>query len=92
MPGPRSARVPLLTLETRGRLVQLTRSPSAPAGVTRRARIVVLAADGVPLRQIARRVGCDRNVVRDWLDRFREQGLAGLQDRPRPGRARAFSP
>jgi transposase-like protein len=92
MPGPRSARVPLVTLETRGRLVQLTRSPSTPAGVARRARIVLLAADGVPLRQIAPRVGCDRNVVRDWLDRFREQGLAGLQDRPRPGRARAFSP
>ena len=92
MSGPRSARVPLLTLETRGRLVQLTRSPSAPAGVARRARIVLLAADGVPLRQIAPRVGCDRNVVRDWLDRFREQGLTGLEDRPRPGRARAFSP
>jgi transposase-like protein len=92
MSGPRSARVPLLTLETRGRLVQLTRSPAAPAGVARRARIVLLAADGVPLRQIAPRVGCDRNVVRDWLDRFREQGLAGLQDRPRPGRARAFPP
>ena len=84
--------MPLLTLETRGRLVQLTRSPSVPAGVARRARMVLLAADGVPLRQIAPRVGCDRNVVRDWLDRFWEQGLAGLQDRPRPGRARAFSP
>jgi len=92
MSGPRSVRVPMLTLEARERLVQLTRSPTVPAGVARRARIVLLAADGLPLRPIAPRVGCDRNVVRDWLDRFREQGLAGLQDRPRPGRARAFSP
>jgi Winged helix-turn helix len=92
MSGPRSGRVPVLDLATWSRLVQLTRSPSAPAGLVRRARIVLLAAEGIPLRQIAPRVGCDRNVVRDWLDRFREQGLAGLQDRPRPGRARAFSP
>jgi transposase len=37
-------------------------------------------------------VGVDRNVVRDWLDRFRAEGLAGLQDRPRPGRPRTFPP
>jgi transposase len=58
----------------------------------RRAQIVLLAAEGQPLRRIAQQVGVDRNVVRDWLDRFRAQGLAGLADRPRPGRPRAFPP
>jgi transposase len=58
----------------------------------RRAQIVLRAAEGQPLRRIAEAVGVDRNVVRQWLDRFRAQGLAGLADRPRPGRPRAFPP
>ena len=60
-------------------------------GLVRRARIVLLAA-GVPLDRIAREVGVDRNVVRTWVDRYRAGGLAALQDRPRPGRPRTFSP
>src|SRR5215211_6838959 len=92
MPGPRSARVPTLSPPTRTALVHLTRSPSIPAGLARRARIVLLAADGVPLRHIGPQVGCDRNVVRDWLDRFHARGLAGLQDFPRPGRVPVFPP
>ena len=44
------------------------------AGVARRARIVLLAADGVPLDRIARQLGVDRNVVRTWVDRYRGGG------------------
>jgi transposase len=78
--------------DTRAALAHLARSPSVEAGLARRARMVLLAADGVPLRHIGLRVGVQRNVVRDWLDRFRAQGLDGLQDRPRPGRRPLFSP
>ncbi len=92
MPGPRSRRMVALTADMEAALVRLTRSPSVAAGVARRARIVLLAADGTPLRHIGPRVGVSRTVVRDWLDRFRADGLAGLQDRPRPGRPRSFSP
>jgi transposase len=60
--------------------------------LVRRGRIVLLAADGVPLDRIAREVGVRRTVVRTWVDRYRAAGLAGLQDRPRPGRPRTFSP
>jgi len=81
-----------LTQEGRAELVRLTRSPSVPAGLAQRARIVLLAADGVPLEQIARRVAVDRNVVRHWADRYRAAGLDGLRDRSRPGRPRAFPP
>ena len=80
MPGLRSARVPILTLETRSTLGHRTRGPSTPAGLARRARIVLLAADGVPLWRIGTLVGCDRNVVRDGLDRFGAHGLDGLHD------------
>lgn len=92
MPGPRSPRVIALSDAVRTELVHVTRSPSAAAGLARRARIVLLAAEGVPLRHIGPRVGVSRTVVRDWLDRFRTLGLAGLQDRPRSGRPRTFSP
>lgn len=91
-PGPTSPRVPALASEQRAALEHVVRSPSQPAGLVRRARIVLLAADGLPLRTIAIQVGVQRPVVRDWLDRFRAHGIAGLQDRPRPGRPRRFSP
>ncbi len=42
----------------RERLADPARLPSAPSGPARRARMVLLAADGVPNAQIARGVGC----------------------------------
>ncbi len=92
MPALRSPRMVDLTVEGRAALVQLTRRPSVAAGLAQRARIVLLAAEGLPVRQIAPTVGVDRTVVRRWRDRFRAEGLVGLTDRPRPGRPRAFSP
>ncbi len=81
-----------LTEQERATLVHWTRSPSLASGLVRRARIVLLAAQQTPLRQIAGQVEVSRTVVRDWLDRFRQQRLVGLQDRPRPGRPRTFPP
>jgi len=78
--------------EERAALEVLTRRTTAAAGLVRRARIVLLAAAGMPLDRIARELGVQRNVVRTWVDRYREAGLAGLQDRPRSGRPRTFSP
>ncbi len=92
MPGPRSPRVVELTTALRMALERVTRRPTASAGLARRARIVLLAADGMPLRQIAQRLGMDRHGVRTWVDRFRSEGVDGLRDRPRPGRPRVFSP
>lgn len=92
MPGLRSPRVVELTAEGRAALLRLTHCPSVAAGRVRRARVVLLAADGLPLRQIARQVGMDHKGVRLWLDRFRAGGLDGLADHPRSGRPRAFPP
>lgn len=92
MPGPRSPRRLVLEASERADLLHLTRSSSAPAGLARRARMVLLAADGTPIRHIGPQVGVSRTVVRDWLDRFARQRLAGLQDLPRPGRPRRFPP
>jgi transposase len=92
MSGPRSGRVVELAGEARAALEALTRRTTVTAGMARRARIVLLAADGEPLDRIARQVGVDRNVVRLWVDRYRVGGLDALQDRPRSGRPRTFSP
>lgn len=57
-----------------------------PERAARRARIVLAAADGAAVREIARREGVDRNTVRLWLRRFATEGTAGLADRPGRGR------
>lgn len=92
MSGPRSPRVVDLSERERAALEALTRRTTVAAGLVRRAQMVVLAADGMPLDRIAREVGVDRTIVRTWLDRYRAGGVAALQDRPRSGRPRTFSP
>jgi transposase-like protein len=92
MSGPRSLRVVELSDQERATLAALTRRTTVAVGLVRRARMVLLAADGMPLDRIAREVGADRTIVRTWVDRYRAGGLAALQDRPRPGRPRTFPP
>ena len=92
MSGPRSSRVIEVGVEGRAALESLTRRTTAAVVLVRRARIVLLAAAGMPLDRVAREVGVRRTVVRTWIDRYRAGGLAGLEDRPRPGRPRTFSP
>src|SRR5215469_2453251 len=70
----------------RQRLADLVRLPSVPSGLARRARMVLLAADGVPNAQIARAVGVSRPTVIGWRDRYQHGGIAALEDEPRSGR------
>ena len=73
----------------REELVRLTRSSSIRAGLAQRARIVLLAADGVANTEIAERVGVSRPTVICLAGPLRRvEGLAGLADEPRPGRPR----
>ena len=55
-----------------------------------RARIVLLAADGLQNIEIADRVGVCVDVASRWRKRFCEEGVAGLADRARSGRPRRF--
>ena len=63
-----------------------TRSPSLRAGLAQRARIVLLAADGVPVKDIVERVGASKPTVIGWKKRYLAEGIGGLDDRPKPGR------
>ena len=66
------------------------RSSSMRAGLAQRARIVLLAAEGVSNTEIAAKVGVSRPTVISWRDRYRTSGINGLQDEPRPGRPRTI--
>ena len=73
-------------LESRARAYTL-----AYRGVVR-ARIVLMAAEGMSNDQIALRLNTSRDVVSMWRKRFFEEGLPGLEERPRRGRPAVFPP
>src|SRR6266403_4654950 len=72
--------------QDRHELERLQRSPSAPAGLTRRARAVLMMAQDVPGVEIAERTGYTVVQVSRLRRRFAEYGVVGLHDRPRSGR------
>ena len=76
----------LLTDDQRAVLLRQVRRRGSPARVVERARIVLLAAEGLPGREIAERVGCSEPTVIRWRSRFAEHGVAGLGDEPRSGK------
>ena len=81
-----------LTTEQRVELATLQRRPSAAAGLARRARAILLLAEGTSVSATSRLVGMQRRHLYKWIDRFRSQGVPGLQDGKRPGRPPVFPP
>ncbi|MFJ2095328.1 helix-turn-helix domain-containing protein [Streptomyces sp. NPDC087901] len=79
---------PALRLQVgdRARLEALTRMSSAPAGLVRRARIVLLAAGGASNTEVAALLRVSRPTVLKWRARYEDSGIAALGDLPRPGR------
>ena len=70
------------------RLRVMVRSSAGSAGLARRARIVLLAGEGVANEQIAQVVGVSPTTVRSWRGRYARLGLDGLLDAARSGRPR----
>lgn len=93
MPSPFAPAV-VLDLEAQERLQVLSRAHSTPQALGFRCRLILrLAAKDQPSNlQVANEVGCSRNTVVLWRKRYLQNGLAGLQDAPRSGRPRSFSP
>jgi transposase len=61
-------------------------SRQAVGRVALRAHMVLLCARGYRVPQIAEIHDCQEDVVRLWLHRYAEEGIAGLADEPRSGR------
>lgn len=76
----------------RAELEARARAYTAPFHEVLRAKIVLLAADGVENVAIADRLDVGVNTVSLWRKRFFEEGLAGLAERKRSGRPRVFPP
>ena len=76
----------------RTRLEALSRRYTAPYRDVVRAKIVLLAAEGWQNKAIAAYLHMPRQIVRKWRQRYLEEGMAGLEERPRRGRPRRFSP
>lgn len=71
--------------ETRATLEGLVRASTTEQRKVKRARIVLLAAEGWASRRIARETGVMTGVVSVWRKRFAALGIEGLDDKPRPG-------
>jgi transposase len=77
----------VLTDEQRTALLRWARGRATPARLVRRAKIVLLAADGKENLEIASELDVERTIVGRWRRRFVDQGLAGIEkDAPRGGR------
>lgn len=57
-----------------------------------RARIILHCGQGLPHRQIKRLLRTSVDTIVRWRGRYKEQGIDGLEDKPRPGRPPTFSP
>ena len=81
-----------LTSDQRRELESRARKYTLPYREVVRAKIVLMAASGLDNDEIAARLDTRREIVAKWRKRFFEQGLAGLDERPRGGRPPSFPP
>jgi putative transposase len=80
-----------LAPELKEQLQSMARSRSLPHGLVRRAKIILMAAEGTNNKAIAQEIGLSAASVGMWRKRFIEQGLMGLYDEARPGGPRSIS-
>jgi CRP-like cAMP-binding protein len=77
-----------LTPAERQTLLAWQRATTSSAGRARRGRIILLIADRVPISDVATTVGISRRFVYKWVQRFVQDGLEGLADKPGRGHRR----
>jgi hypothetical protein len=82
----------MLSDEERAELERWQRSTIMPAGLAKRARALLLLAEGMALKDVVVRCDLAPRIVRKWARRFIAERMAGLRDRPGRGRKPAFPP
>ena len=93
MPVPHAAPMNLAHDE-QSRLESIVRAHSTPQALSFRCQVILRAAapDCPSNLHVAQELHCNRHTVGRWRSRYLAQGFSGLQDAPRPGRPRRFSP
>src|SRR5258705_5343476 len=67
--------------------VELRRVARRQSGrVCQRVLLIANMLEGVEHEEAARLAGLSRSAAYDWHNRYEEDGIEGLHDRPRPGR------
>ncbi|MHB8589915.1 MAG: helix-turn-helix domain-containing protein [Candidatus Dormibacteraceae bacterium] len=82
----------VLSASERSTLESVQRRYTAPYRDVIRARIVLMAAQGLQNKEIAARLSTPVQIVSKWRKRFFQERLAGLEERERSGREPVFSP
>jgi len=77
--------------QERDRLQQIVRTTTLSAGLVRRARVLLLLAEGVSLRQIQAQTGMSPRRIQHWRKSWQKKGLDGLLDAPRAGRPKKLT-
>lgn len=80
-----------LTREQRQYLESQTSSRVIEKRQSDRAQIILMYASGVSKSEISRRIGLHRNCVIEWINRFEQEGLAGLEEKEGRGRPDKYS-
>ena len=75
-----------LTIEEKQKLEEITRTRTAPVREVQRARLILLAAEGMENKTIAQEIGLSRVMVAQWRQRFAKSRFAGLIDGQRSGK------
>jgi transposase len=73
------------------KLELLARRPKTAQRLAIRSKIILRAAEGLPNQEIASRLGVTGATVGKWRERYRQQGMDGLADDPRPGTPRKIA-
>jgi transposase len=81
-----------LSSEERKMLESMTRKYTSSYCDVIRAKIVLLADEGLSNEVIASRLDTPRQIVSQWRKRFALARLPGLEAQPRGGRQARFSP
>lgn len=79
-----------LSPEERQHLEAISRKYTSPYSEVIRAKVILLAAQGLQNKEIGERLDVGRQIVSKWRKRFYEERLPGLRERPRRGRPRFF--
>jgi transposase len=79
-----------VSVAERQELERLVRAHTTTQRLVKRAEVILLAGDGVPNRQISKRVGMAERYVAMWRQRFEAKCIEGLSDDPRLRRPRVY--
>jgi transposase len=73
-------------------LEQIIRKRTVSKRESQRAQIILNYASGLSKLEISRKLQLHRSRVIDWIERFKEKGIPGLEELPGRGRPEEYSP